>query len=74
MEKYLKLSIFIILIPTPDFPHFSYMLGGNLGSLLYGDVYVMIKANRERSSHSSHTPGDSISMFEYNRDGEKREE
>ena len=32
---------FIILIPTPDFPHFYYMLGGNLGSLLYGDVSVM---------------------------------
>ena len=31
----------IILIPTPDFPHFYYMLGGNLGSLLYGDVSVM---------------------------------
>ena len=34
-------SPFIILIPTPDFPHFYYMLGGNLGSLLYGDVSVM---------------------------------
>ena len=32
---------FIIFIPTPDFPHFHYMLGGNLGSLLYGDVSVM---------------------------------
>ena len=32
----------MILIPTPDFPHFYYMLGGNLGSLLYGDVSVMI--------------------------------
>ena len=41
MEKYWKLSIFLILIPTPDFPHFYYMLGGNLGSLLYGDVSVM---------------------------------
>ena len=36
-----KLSIFIIFIPSPDFPHFCYMLGGNLGSLLYGDVSVM---------------------------------
>ena len=36
-----KLSIFIILILTPDFPHFYDMLGGNLGSLLYGDVSVM---------------------------------
>ena len=34
-------SLFIILIPTPDFPHFYYILGGNLGSLLYGDVSVM---------------------------------
>ena len=25
-----------------DFPHFYYMLGGNLGSLLYGDVSVMV--------------------------------
>ena len=33
---------FIILIPTPDFPQFYYMLGGNLGSLLYGDVFVMV--------------------------------
>ena len=33
---------FIILIPTPDFPHFNYLLGRNLGSLLYGDVSVMI--------------------------------
>ena len=39
IEKYRKLSIFIIL--TPDFPHFYYILGGNLGSLLYGDVSVM---------------------------------
>ena len=38
-----KLSIFIILITTPDFPHFYYMLGGNLGSLLYGDVSMMLK-------------------------------
>ena len=30
-----------ISIPTPDFPHFYYMFGGNLGSLLYGDVSVM---------------------------------
>ena len=33
--------LFIILIKTPDFPNFYYMLGGNLGSLLYGDVSVM---------------------------------
>ena len=26
---------------NPRFPHFYYMLGGNLGSLLYGDVSVM---------------------------------
>ena len=35
------LHFFIILFPTPDFPHFYYMLDGNLGSLLYGDVSVM---------------------------------
>ena len=39
MEKFFS---FIILIPTPVFPHFYYMLGGNLGSLLYGDVSVML--------------------------------
>ena len=38
---YGEISKFFILIPTPDFPHFYYMLGGNLGSLLYGDVSVM---------------------------------
>ena len=38
MEKYRKYSLFIILIPTPDFPHFCYILGGNLRSLLKGDV------------------------------------
>ena len=36
---------FIILISTPDFPHFYYMLGGNVGSLLYGNVSVMIFKN-----------------------------
>ena len=41
MEKYRNFSLFIILISTPDFPHVYYMLGGNLGSLLYGDVSVM---------------------------------
>ena len=46
MEKYWILYIFIILIPTPDFPHFYYMLGGNLGSLLYRAVSVMwVSAN-----------------------------
>ena len=35
-------SIFIILIPTPEFPHYHNMLGGNMGSLLYGDASVMI--------------------------------
>ena len=41
IENFHFLSLFIILIPTPDFPHFYYMLGGNLGSLLYGDVSMM---------------------------------
>ena len=35
-------SLLSFLVPTPDFPHFYYMLGGNLGSLLYGDVSMMI--------------------------------
>ena len=34
--------MFIILISTLDFSNFYYMLGGNLGSLLYGDVSVMV--------------------------------
>ena len=42
MEKYRTFSLSIILIPTLDFPHFYYMLGGHLVSLLYGDVSVMI--------------------------------
>ena len=38
----IKLSIFVNLLPSPDFPYFYYILGGNLGSLLYGDVSVML--------------------------------
>ena len=45
-RKTVKISIFIILISTPDFPHFYYILGGNLGSLLYGDVSVMLYSAR----------------------------
>ena len=29
-------------IPSPGFPHFYYMLGANLGLLLYGEVSVML--------------------------------
>ena len=47
MEKYRNFSLFIILIPTLDLPNFYYMLGGNLGSLLYGDVSV-INAGKEK--------------------------
>ena len=36
-----KLTLFIVLIPIPDFPCFYYMLGANMGLLLYGDFYVM---------------------------------
>ena len=57
MEKYWKLSIFIILIPTPDFPHFYYMLGGNLGSLLFGDVSVMNKQVLNEPMKICVTPG-----------------
>ena len=38
----IEFSIFIILIPTPDFPHFYHTLVGNLGSVLYGDVSLML--------------------------------
>ena len=41
IEKYRNFSLFVILIQTLDFPHVYYMLGGNLGSLLYGDVSLM---------------------------------
>ena len=40
---------FSFSIPTPGFPHFYYMLGANLGLLLYGKVSVM-----EILSNSSH--------------------
>ena len=33
---------FSFSIPTPGFPHFYYMLGANLGLLLYGEVSVML--------------------------------
>ena len=29
-------------MPTPGFPHFYYILGANLGSLLHGDVSAML--------------------------------
>ena len=32
---------FSFSLPTPGFPHFFYMLGANLGLLLYGEVSVM---------------------------------
>ena len=32
---------FSFSVPTPGFPHFYYMLGANLGLLLYGEVSVM---------------------------------
>ena len=35
------LPLFIVLKPTPDFPRFYYMLGANLGLLMYGDVSLM---------------------------------
>ena len=55
MEKYRNFSLFIILIPTSDFPHFYYMLGGNLGSLLYGDVSVMYNWTLGLKSLKRHT-------------------
>ena len=33
---------FSFSIPTLGFPHFYYMLGANLGLLLYGEVSVMV--------------------------------
>ena len=46
-------SLFIVLIPNPDFPHFYYMLGGNLGSLLYGDVSVMDRQTCDKSEKTN---------------------
>ena len=37
----IEIFLFFHFDSDPDFPHFYYMLGGNLGSLLYGDVSVM---------------------------------
>ena len=37
-----KQTCIIILIMTPGFPHFHYMLDANLGSFLYGDIPVML--------------------------------
>ena len=54
MKKYQNFSLFIILISTPDFPHFYYMLGGNLGSLLYGDVSVMTLCTRSHNISKAH--------------------
>ena len=34
---------FSFSIPTPGFPHLYYMLGANLGLLLYGEVSVMVR-------------------------------
>ena len=60
MEKYRKLSICIIFISTPDYPYFYYMLGGNLGYLLYGDVsvmYALIRSLKNASLRSTSTSG-----------------
>ena len=39
---------FSFSIPTPGFPHFYYMLGANLGLLLYGEVSVMHKIDFQK--------------------------
>ena len=38
---------FSFSIPTSGFPHFYYMLGANLGLLLYGEVSVMLLLIRD---------------------------
>ena len=35
---------FSFSIPTPGFPHFYYLLGANLGLLLYEEVSVMTRS------------------------------
>ena len=43
MNKNTEKQANVMLINTyPRFPHFYYILGENLGSLLHGDVSVMI--------------------------------
>ena len=37
----IEFFLFLCFDSDPDFPQFCYMLGGNMGSLLYGDVSVM---------------------------------
>ena len=41
VNKIERQAIFIIFNTNPRFPHFYYMLGANLGLLLYGEVSVM---------------------------------
>ena len=42
----LRYKLYVSLsIPTPGFPHFYYMLGANLGLVLYGEVSVMCSRN-----------------------------
>ena len=40
-NKIERQAIFFIFNTNPGFPHFYYMLGANLGLLLYGEVSVM---------------------------------
>ena len=42
LREMLKIIHFYHFVSDPRFPPFYYMLGGNLGSLLYGDVSVMV--------------------------------
>ena len=35
----------MLINTNPGFPHFYYILGANLGSLLHGDVSVMLQVN-----------------------------
>ena len=45
---------FSFLIPTPGFPHFYYMLGANLGLLLYGEFSVMFVFNMALQKFKAH--------------------
>ena len=50
----LKIIHFYYFDSDPRFPPFYYMLGGNLGSLLYGDVAMMEK--KETHNNNPKTP------------------
>ena len=62
IDKNIENKLMLCLsIPIPGFPHFYYILGANLGSLLHGDVSVMYRdrmVNRVDPDQTLHEPSD----------------